>query len=480
MYPPRAVHKSQPAFERGSNACHNTAENIRPIVVLPKDEEDIMTKPHFVVGQDKVVGQDETLPLGLAQWQAYTRWAALVTTLALAIALAGQVRAENTAQADAEQAQAGEEPPAESSQEPQKPEALKPLVVTTTGSRLLQADDQVELGPIVSIDAEEVLHQGTVRVEELVRSLPSVFTGGQDASNANGANGIATLNLRHLGSSRILVLINGRRMPAGSPWGGTGNEDINQVPGALLKRVDVLTGGSSVTYGSDAVAGVINFVLIDNFEGIKLDYQFSQHQHDNDNRSVKKLISGQGYHVADDSTADGELSNVSLILGKNLNGDRGNITAYATWRDGGEVFLGDRDHSSCDLTPNLDRCVGSGTIPKGLFADFGTRQVRDGYDPGPPFFYQVEGDKFTDWDGRLYNYAPPNHFQRPDTRWTAGAFAHYDLNEHVEAYTELMFMDDRTTPRLRPRARFSGSAICTAATPFCLNSSFRPCAASTA
>ena len=278
-----------------------------------------------------------------------------------------------------------EQPQAQADKEPQKLEALKPLVVTTTGSRLQQAADQVELGPIVSVDAEELLHQGTVRVEELVRSLPSVFTGGQDASNANGASGIATLNLRHLGSSRTLVLINGRRMPAGSPWGGTGNEDINQIPGALLKRVDVLTGGSSVTYGSDAVAGVINFLLIDDFEGIKLDYQFSQHQHDNDNRAVKKLLSGQGYEVADGSTADGELSNVSLILGKNL-GQRGNITAYATWRDGGEVLLGDRDHSSCELTPDLDQCVGSGTIPKGLFADFGTRKVKEGYDPGTAVF----------------------------------------------------------------------------------------------
>ena len=350
------------------------------------------------------------------------------------------------------QAEASAQPQAEANKEPRKLEALEEMIVTT-GSRLQQAADQVELGPIVSIDAEELLHQGTVRVEELVRSLPSVFTGGQDASNANGASGISTLNLRHLGSSRTLVLINGRRMPAGSPWGGTGNEDINQIPGALLKRVDVLTGGSSVTYGSDAVAGVINFVLIDDFEGIKLDYQFSQHQHDNDNRALKKMISSQGYSVADDSTADGELSNVSLILGKNL-GNRGNITAYATWRDGGEVFLGDRDHSSCDLSPDLERCVGSGTIPKGLFADFGTRKVRPGYNPGPPFFYQVEGDKFTNWDGRPYNYAPSNHFQRPDTRWSAGAFAHYDLHKYVEAYTELMFMDDRTTAQIAPSGSF--------------------------
>ena len=384
----------------------------------------------------------------------------LAVTLAIALLLtfvavpAGAADADQTATQQS-QAKADEKPEAESSKEPQKLEALKPLVVTTTGSRLQQAVGQVELGPIVSVDAEELLHQGTVRVEELVRSLPSVFTGGQDASNANGASGIATLNLRHLGSSRTLVLINGRRMPAGSPWGGTGNEDINQIPGALLKRVDVLTGGSSVTYGSDAVAGVINFILIDDFEGIKLDYQFSQHQHDNDNRRLKRLISDQGYEVADDATADGELSNVSLILGKNLGGNRGNITAYATWRDGGKVLRGDRDHASCDLAPDgSDRCIGSGTIPKGLFADFGTHKSGPGHDPGLPFFYQVEGDKFTNWDGRFYNYAPVNHYQRPDVRWTAGAFAHYDLHESVEAYTELMFTDDRTTAQIAPSGSF--------------------------
>ena len=388
----------------------------------------------------------------------------MLAAVATALALAGvaptraqqtepeppQAEAGQQAEQEAQQAEADEQA-AEADQEPQQLEALEALVVT--GTRLRQTVDQVETGPIVSIDADEVLHQGTVRVEELVRSLPSVFTGGQNASNANGATGIATLNLRHLGSSRTLVLINGRRMPAGSPWGGTGNEDINQIPGALLKRVDVLTGGSSVTYGSDAVAGVINFILIDDFEGIKVDYQFSQHQHDNDNRRLKRLISDQGYEVADDATADGELSNVSVILGKNL-GDRGNITAYATWRDGGKVFLGDRDHSSCDLTPELDRCVGSATIPKGLFADFGARQVAPGHDPGGPFFYQVEGSEFAPWNGRLYNYAPPNHFQRPDTRWTAGAFAHYDLHKYVEAYTELMFMDDRTTAQIAPSGSF--------------------------
>ena len=91
------------------------------------------------------------------------------------------------------------------------------------------------------------------------------------------------LNLRNLGDERTLVLVNGRRLPAGSPLQGGTGADINQIPAALIQRVEVLTGGASATYGSDAVAGVVNFVMVDDFEGVQFDYQFSQYQHDNDN-----------------------------------------------------------------------------------------------------------------------------------------------------------------------------------------------------
>ena len=129
--------------------------------------------------------------------------------------------------------------------------------VVVTGSRIKRSN-LVSSSPVTQIDNEELLFQGTVRVQDMMRNLPQVYSN-QNSSQSNGATGTATLNLRNLGDERTLVLINGRRMPAGSPISGGIGPDINQIPAAMIETVEVLTGGASATYGSDAVAGVVNF-----------------------------------------------------------------------------------------------------------------------------------------------------------------------------------------------------------------------------
>ena len=171
---------------------------------------------------------------------------------------------------------AGAEPPEDAAAE--APVRLEEVVVT--GSRI-HIPNLTSASPIYHIDADTMAFQGNVRVEDTLRILPQVFST-QNAGISNSATGTATLNLRNLGPKRTLVLINGRRLPAGSPLQGGIGADINQIPGALIKSVEVLTGGSSATYGADAVAGVVNFLMVDDFEGVKLDYQFSQYQHNND------------------------------------------------------------------------------------------------------------------------------------------------------------------------------------------------------
>jgi iron complex outermembrane recepter protein len=156
--------------------------------------------------------------------------------------------------------------------------------VFVTGSRI-QKSNLVSSSPVTQIDSEELRFQGTVRVEDLLRNMPQIYST-QNTGQSNGATGTATLDLRKLGDERTLVLVNGRRLPAGSPLDEGTGADINQIPGALIKRVEVLTGGASATYGSDAVAGVVNFIMMDDFQGFKLDYQASQYQHDNDNGNV--------------------------------------------------------------------------------------------------------------------------------------------------------------------------------------------------
>jgi len=313
--------------------------------------------------------------------------------------------------------------------------------VVVTGSRI-HIPNLASASPIYHIDAEALQFQGNVRVEDTLRILPQVFST-QNAGISNGATGTATLNLRNLGAQRTLVLVNGRRLPAGSPVQGGIGADINQIPGALIKSVEVLTGGSSATYGADAVAGVVNFLMVDDFEGVKLDYQFSQYQHNNDSARWQGIVRDAGYSAPSGSTWDGDISNVSLVAGKNL-GSRGNVTVYGTYRNIEAVFHGDRDYSSCDLIRGLTACGGSATSPQGTFL----RPGLEGFD------YKVEGHQFVPREGTLYNYAPTNYFQRPDTRWTAGLFANYDVHDKVEAYTEFMFMDDRSVAQIAPSGSF--------------------------
>ena len=320
-------------------------------------------------------------------------------------------------------------------------EMLEEVVVT--GSRIQRAN-LVSASPVTQIDAEEFKFQGVTRVEDLMAKMPQIYSS-QNAGQANGATGTATLNLRNLGAERTLVLVNGRRLPAGSPLQGGIGADINQVPGSLIQRVEVLTGGSSATYGSDAVAGVVNFIMQDDFEGVQFDYQFSQYNHDNDDSRLQRIVTDAGYPVADGSNTDGDIQDMSLILGGNFDNGRGNVTMYATYRDVEAVTQAERDYSGCAHNADSTACQGSTTLPQGRITDFGTAQ---GFD------YIVGGDQFIQRNGETYNYGPLNYFQRPDERYTAGAFGHYEINEHADVYSELMFMDDRSVSQIAPSGAF--------------------------
>ena len=316
--------------------------------------------------------------------------------------------------------------------------------IVVTGSRIARTD-LVTSSPVTRVGAEELLFQGTVRVEDLLRTQPQLYVR-QSAGQSNGATGTATVDLRNLGDRRTLVLLNGRRMPAGSPLQGGIGADINQVPGALVETVEVLTGGASATYGSDAIAGVVNFRLVDDFEGVRLNYQFSRYSHNNDSDRWQGIVTDAGHQAATGSSSGGDASDVSLIAGTNFAGGRGNITAYATYRDIDKVLQAERDYSSCALSNDLTTCYGSSTIPQGRFSNFGVG--------GPAFDYIVEGDRFVPRQGEVFNYGPYNYFQRPDERYTFGAFARYEVNSLVEAYTEFMYMDDRSTSQIAPSGAF--------------------------
>src|SRR5882757_10531367 len=172
--------------------------------------------------------------------------------------------------------------------------------VVVTGSRIA-APNLDAISPVTAITAEEIKQTGVTRIEDLINSLPQVVAD-QGSGISMGSNGTATINLRGLGSQRTLVLINGRRLNGGDPGANFGANpsfasaaDINQVPVALIERVDVLTGGASSTYGADAVAGVVNFVMNDHFEGVRIDANAGIYNHSNHQGWIDPLLTNGGF-----------------------------------------------------------------------------------------------------------------------------------------------------------------------------------------
>ncbi len=321
-----------------------------------------------------------------------------------------------------------------------------PEQIIVTGSRIEQPN-VISSSPVTQISGQELEFTGATRVEDLVKNIPQAFSQ-QNSGTVNGSTGTATINLRGLGADRTLVLVNGRRLPAGSPiQGGTG-ADVNEIPAGLIDHVDVLTGGASSAYGSDAVAGVVNFIMKDNFQGVQFDYQFSQSTHDNNNSGMAKRLAEQGFRQPSDRQYQGDINNMSIIMGGDLDDGRGNITVYGTYRKIDPVLQGSLDYSACALnTPVSDGCGGSATTPWGTFSDFAT------------YAFKVQGNEFVptgaaDGVSDLYNYGALNYFQRPDQRYTAGFFAHYDITDRVQAYGEFGFMDDHTVAQIAPSGDF--------------------------
>jgi iron complex outermembrane receptor protein len=217
---------------------------------------------------------------------------------------------------------------------PSLPDATAPAdagsTIVVTGSRLPQPNLSSS-SPVTVVSQQEVKLSGTTRVEDLLNSLPQVFAG-QASTVSNGASGTATVDLRGLGPSRTLVLINGRRLLPGDP--GSSAADLNAVPASLIKRVEVLTGGASSTYGADAVAGVVNFIMDTDFTGLRLDGQYSLYQHGDHTNTLRAANDARtaagapGYGYPTGNEVDGGTVDVTATMGVGFDDNRGHIVGY--------------------------------------------------------------------------------------------------------------------------------------------------------
>lgn len=341
--------------------------------------------------------------------------------------------------------------------------------VIVTGTRIPQPN-LYTTSPVTQVTSEDITTQGVTRVEDLTNQLPQVFAA-QGSNVANGATGTAQVNLRGLGASRTLVLINGRRMGYGSPISAP--SDLNQIPGPLVERVEVLTGGASAVYGSDAVSGVVNFIMRDDFEGVRLDAQYGLFMHHNDYDgpgNLREVIAGRGqtnpaeYQLPPDDITEGIGKEITFVVGVTSPDNRGNITAYAGYRSNDAVLQSQYDYSACtigvDERDNLGpdfACGGSGTSAGGSFQGGGL--------PATLTLDQSVGDstigsgafRLRNSATDLYNFAPFNHYQRPDERYTFGAFARYEINPNVEVYGQLMHSEYSSLAQIAPSGNFGNT-----------------------
>jgi len=272
-------------------------------------------------------------------------------------------------------------------------------VVVVTGTRISR-EGLVSSSPVMTVGAEELEAKQPANVEELLRHMPQ-FQPGNGTQVNNGSAGASTIDLRGLTTPRTLPLIDGKRMVGYDP---NGLFDVSSIPLALLRRVEVVTGGASAVYGSDAIAGVVNFILDDEFQGAQFDASYSITDH-----------------------GDGETENYQATVGAGLDDGRGNVVLSVGYLNREPVY---QVRGPASLTPGNS----SFSTPARFDAVGGQVQF------GPT------GDLVAPYQG--FDFNPQNFYQTPQRRWNATALAKYDVNDSVEAYARFIYNNSQSDPQL--------------------------------
>ncbi len=284
--------------------------------------------------------------------------------------------------------------------------------IIVTGSRIVRPGLAAP-GPVAVISAAQIAATNTVTVEQILSTNPQFAPGSSGASN-NPGDGAATVDLRGLGAKRTLVLVDGQRLPY---YDAGGAVDLNLIPTVLIKNIQVLTGGASAVYGSDAIAGVVNVVLDDRFTGVRID--------------SGAQITGHG---------DGATRDISAAAGFTL-GTRGHFVVAGNWARRDSVTLGQRAFSSSVLcsNDNASFCGSTNTTPSVFdIPGIGSRQVT----PAGALDSTIQG----------YNYNPVNYAQIPLDRYGATALWHYDLTDDVAFKGRALVQHTKVVTALAPTA----------------------------
>jgi iron complex outermembrane recepter protein len=345
--------------------------------------------------------------------------------------------------------------------------AAQPLQeVVVTGSRIPQPN-MTSPSPIQVLTSQDIQLTGTNDMIQLLNNLPQQFINGQTDLGPNqnpltSAGGESNADLRGLGPQRTLVLVDGRRLGVGdaSTLNPNPAPDLNQIPPQLVERVDVVTGGASAVYGSDAIAGVVNFVMKHDFQGIEIDGQYGIDQHDNHDKFMQSLETQAGFPAPDGSLWDGQNRNMSIIMGTNFADDKGNIETYFTYRNADPVTQGSRDFSGCLL--HVGANPSNSKLYDQPFCDGSPNSNQIIPVANQSASYTVAGHSLLPWPQAgtsppaEFNSEPFEYLTVQDTRYNAGFFSHYDINDYVKPFLDFSFMRDTTNSDIGPSGAGEG------------------------
>ena len=316
--------------------------------------------------------------------------------------------------------------------------------IVVTGS-LISNPNLAQSSPVLVTTADEIALRQSNVAEQVLRNIPGIVPSIGSAVN-NGNGGASFVNLRGLGANRNIVLLDGYRI---APSGLSGLVDLNNVPLALVDRVDALTGGASTTYGADAIAGVVNFVTRRDFAGVEV--------------SVGETVTEKG---------DGNYFRTDVTIGGNFADDRGNAVLSVGYQESDPVYQGDRDFGVNTISSFSGTFGGSGTaVPSRVT---GTRPINaatglPSLDPatangGARQIDPATGRAVTTY--ALFNFNPLNIYQTPFRRYNMFAQARYEISDAVEVYTRAMFSKNTVNTIIAPSGVFGSQVTVPLSNPF--------------
>lgn len=310
-------------------------------------------------------------------------------------------------------------------------EVAKVERIEVTGSRLRSTDLQ-GFSPVQVIDGADIDTAAIANIQDLLLKNPAFGTPGISRTNSNfstASAGAATVDLRNLGTARTLVLVNGRRFVAGVP--GSSAVDLNSIPTQFIERVEIMTGGASSVYGSDAVAGVVNIIYKKGFEGLEVDVQYGE-----------------------SSEGDGAERQYQLTMGANSADGKGNIMVHAAYTDQGAVFSKDRARSAVDI---ISLGAASTGKPEDMFTPISP--FYSGYAPNGRYFagnssftFDANGNARpwagNDVDG--YNRNGARTIAIPTERYLLASKGTYEFAPNWTAFVEGTYASTQTATQLEP------------------------------